>query len=75
MGRYGTAGSDLGQFVTPWGLAVDSQLRCRVADTGNRRVITLQLIPVDEQLTRRLADTPAPIAVAQVSKGGGLTAE
>jgi DNA-binding beta-propeller fold protein YncE len=43
LGRYGTIGSGLGQFATPWGIAVDSQKRIYVADTGNRRVAELQM--------------------------------
>lgn len=42
LGRYGTTGSGLGQFATPWGIAVDSHKRIYVADTGNRRVVELQ---------------------------------
>jgi iron(III) transport system ATP-binding protein len=42
LGRYGTTGTGLGQFATPWGIAVDSQKRVYVADTGNRRVVELQ---------------------------------
>jgi ABC-type multidrug transport system ATPase subunit/DNA-binding beta-propeller fold protein YncE len=43
LGRYGTSGTGLGQFATPWGIAVDSQQRIYVADTGNRRVVELQM--------------------------------
>lgn len=43
LGRYGTIGSDEGQFSTPWGIAVDSQSRVYVADTGNRRLVEMQL--------------------------------
>ncbi|HEY2083706.1 MAG TPA: ATP-binding cassette domain-containing protein [Verrucomicrobiae bacterium] len=42
LGRYGTIGSGLGQFATPWGIAVDAKKRIYVADTGNRRVVELQ---------------------------------
>ncbi len=42
-GRYGTIGAGAGQFATPWGIAVDSQKRIYVADTGNRRVVELQM--------------------------------
>jgi len=42
LGRYGTTGAGLGQFATPWGIAVDAQKRIYVADTGNRRVVELQ---------------------------------
>jgi iron(III) transport system ATP-binding protein len=41
LGRYGSTGTGHGQFVTPWGLAVDSRGRIRVADTGNRRLVEL----------------------------------
>jgi iron(III) transport system ATP-binding protein len=43
LGRYGTTGTGLGQFATPWGIAVDSQKKIYVADTGNRRVVELQM--------------------------------
>jgi iron(III) transport system ATP-binding protein len=43
LGRYGTTGTGFGQFDTPWGIAVDSQKRIYVADTGNRRVVELQM--------------------------------
>lgn len=43
LGRYGTTGTGAGQFATPWGIAVDSQKRIYVADTGNRRVVELQM--------------------------------
>lgn len=43
LGRYGTTGTGLGQFDTPWGIAVDSQKRIYVGDTGNRRVVELQM--------------------------------
>lgn len=42
LGRYGTTGTGLGEFATPWGLAVDAQKRIYVADTGNRRVVELE---------------------------------
>ena len=41
LGRFGSAGTDDGQFRTPWSIAVDSQSRLRVADTENRRVVEL----------------------------------
>ncbi len=43
LGRYGTTGTGLGQFNTPWGIAVDSQKRIYVGDTGNRRIEELQM--------------------------------
>ncbi len=43
LGRFGTTGTGAGQFATPWGIAVDSQKRIYVADTGNRRVVELQM--------------------------------
>lgn len=43
LGRYGAAGQGEGQFHTPWGLTVDSHSRVYVADTGNRRVVKLEL--------------------------------
>jgi hypothetical protein len=43
LGRYGRAGSAAGEFATPWGIAVDSLGRIRVADTGNRRLVALEL--------------------------------
>ncbi len=43
LGRYGTTGRGEGQFNTPWGLAIDSRIRVRVADTGNRRIVELKL--------------------------------
>jgi ABC-type multidrug transport system ATPase subunit/DNA-binding beta-propeller fold protein YncE len=42
LGRYGSIGTGIGQFATPWGIAVDSQRRIYVADAGNRRVVELQ---------------------------------
>ena len=41
LGRYGTTGRGPTQFVTPWGMAVDSKMRVRVMDTGNRRIVAL----------------------------------
>lgn len=43
VGRYGGPGAGEGQFATPWGIAIDSQMRLRVADTGNRRLVELKL--------------------------------
>ena len=41
LGRFGSAGAGRGQFRTPWGVAVDRQGRVRVADTENRRVVSM----------------------------------
>lgn len=41
VGRYGTSGMGEGEFVTPWGLSVDSRGRIYVTDTGNRRMVEL----------------------------------
>lgn len=43
LGRYGGAGSADSQFKTPWGMTVDAHGRVFVADTGNRRVVKLEL--------------------------------
>lgn len=43
LGRYGQEGRGEGEFWTPWGIAVSRHGRIAVADTGNRRVIELQL--------------------------------
>ncbi|HEY2249517.1 MAG TPA: hypothetical protein VGH74_00605, partial [Planctomycetaceae bacterium] len=42
LGRYGSIGSDDGQFSTPWGIAADRKSRVYVADTGNFRVVELK---------------------------------
>lgn len=42
LGRFGTTGREKGQFKTPWGLTVDSKMRLRVADTGNRRIVAIE---------------------------------
>jgi len=42
LGRYGTTGSNDGQFSTPWGIAADRKSRVYVADTGNFRVVELK---------------------------------
>lgn len=39
VGRYGSPGRGLGQFATPWGVAVLSDTRIVIADTGNRRLV------------------------------------
>ena len=45
LGRYGTSGPGqaAGQFSTPWGLAFDRRGRLYVCDTGNRRIVELEL--------------------------------
>jgi ABC-type multidrug transport system ATPase subunit/DNA-binding beta-propeller fold protein YncE len=43
LGRYGSTGTGIGQFATPWGIAADARKRIYVADTGNRRVVELQM--------------------------------
>ncbi len=43
LGRYGTTGTQAGQFSTPWGLAIDKRGRLYVCDTGNRRIVELEL--------------------------------
>jgi iron(III) transport system ATP-binding protein len=43
IGRYGTEGRGNDQFWTPWGIAVNPSGKIAVADTGNRRVVELQL--------------------------------
>ena len=43
LGRYGHTGGGEGEFATPWGLAIDSRMRLRIADTKNRRIVSLQL--------------------------------
>ena len=42
LGTFGSTGHGVGEFSTPWGLAVDSDGRIVVADTGNRRLVELQ---------------------------------
>ena len=43
LGRYGTTGTQAAQFSTPWGLAIDKRGRLYVCDTGNRRIVELEL--------------------------------
>ena len=43
LGRHGRTGRGEGEFATPWGLTVDSRMRVLVADTMNRRIVSLQL--------------------------------
>ena len=50
LGRYGSTGRGANQFVTPWGIAIDSKDRLRVADTGNRRIIALEMAKSSERL-------------------------
>ncbi|MCM8528018.1 MAG: hypothetical protein NE327_15960, partial [Lentisphaeraceae bacterium] len=40
-GHFGSPGTELNQFKTPWGIAVSAKGKIYVADTGNRRVIKL----------------------------------
>ncbi len=43
LGRLGHTGGGEGEFATPWGLTIDSQMRLRIADTRNRRIVALKL--------------------------------
>lgn len=43
LGRFGHTGGGEGEFSTPWGLTIDSHMRMRIADTKNRRIVSLQL--------------------------------
>ena len=45
LGRYGTSGpgQSPAQFSTPWGLTLDHRGRLYVCDTGNRRIVELEL--------------------------------
>ena len=45
LGRYGKTGQGqtTAQFSTPWGLATDRRGRLYVCDTGNRRIVELEL--------------------------------
>ncbi len=43
IGRFGTPGGGENQLMTPWGLTVDSQGRLLICDTGNRRLVRLEL--------------------------------
>ena len=43
LGQLGHSGSGEGEFGTPWGVAIDAQMRIRIADTKNRRIVTLRL--------------------------------
>ena len=40
---YGSTGTGENQFSTPWSLAIDSNNCCYIADTGNRRIVKVQL--------------------------------
>jgi DNA-binding beta-propeller fold protein YncE len=41
-GHFGSPGTEINQFHSPWGIAVNSKGVIYVADTGNRRVIRLE---------------------------------
>lgn len=43
LGRYGKTSRGEGGFLKPWGLAIDSQQRLRIADTENHRIVELKL--------------------------------
>lgn len=43
LGRFGTPGPGENQLMTPWGLTVDSLGRLLICDTGNRRLVRLNL--------------------------------
>ena len=43
LAQYGHTGSGEGEFATPWGVVADSRSRIFVADTKNRRIVSLQL--------------------------------
>lgn len=42
LGRFGKSGTGQGEFGTPWGLTVDAQMRIHIADTKNRRLVTVR---------------------------------
>ncbi|MCB1094246.1 MAG: hypothetical protein KDN22_01585 [Verrucomicrobiae bacterium] len=42
ISQFGSTGRGREQMVTPWGIAVDSLGRIRVADTGNRRLLAIE---------------------------------
>ncbi|WP_339728178.1 ATP-binding cassette domain-containing protein [uncultured Gimesia sp.] len=41
LGRFGRTGMRQGEFLTPWGLTVNSKDQVFVADTGNRLIVKL----------------------------------
>ncbi|MCA9015902.1 MAG: ATP-binding cassette domain-containing protein, partial [Planctomycetaceae bacterium] len=41
LGRFGKTGMRQGEFLTPWGLTVNSKDQVFVADTGNRLIVKL----------------------------------
>jgi hypothetical protein len=43
IGRFGKQGTGMGEMQTPWGVDIDDSMRVRVADTGNRRIVEIQL--------------------------------
>jgi len=43
LGTFGKTGQGESEFATPWGLTVNSKMQIFIADTKNRRIVTLQL--------------------------------
>ncbi|MBX3444611.1 MAG: ATP-binding cassette domain-containing protein [Planctomyces sp.] len=43
LGRIGMVGRNVGEFWTPWGVAVAQDGRVFIADTGNRRLVEVRL--------------------------------
>jgi iron(III) transport system ATP-binding protein len=43
IGRYGTSGRGKGQLLNPWGLTAWSNSRLFIADTGNHRIVEIEL--------------------------------
>jgi len=43
LGQLGKTGGGTGEFATPWGLTIDSTGQIYVADTKNRRIVSLRL--------------------------------
>jgi len=42
LAQFGRTGGGEGEFATPWGITIDSQMRVRIADTKNRRIVALR---------------------------------